>query len=102
MEYRRYVIREGKKQQWLGWAAYLVAHEKEVFDTLKQEGCVREACWIQGEDIYYAIDSLFLGMDKDKQLNIEHMKNFKECLRFVEKYTPPIPEEATNLFDFRP
>lgn len=100
MEYRRYILKEGKKQQWLDWAAYLVAHKHDVFETLKEEGCTREACWIDGDVVYYGIDSLFLGMNKSKQLNVDHLRNFKECLQFVAIFTPPVPESARNLFDF--
>jgi len=100
MEYRHYKLKKGKKEQWLNWAKYLVENTEEVFDTMKEEGCKREACWILGEDVFYGMDSLFLGMDK-RQLNIEHMKNFKECLQFLEKYTDPIPMDAVTLFDFK-
>lgn len=100
MEYRHYKLKEGKKEQWLAWAKYLVEHTEEVLDTLRDEGAKREACWVLDSEIYYGIDSLFLGMDH-RQINLDHMKNFKECLQFVEKFTPPVPDKAVKLFDFR-
>jgi len=65
---------------------------------MKHEGGTRETCLMTDGDVYYGIESLFLGMD-NRKLNLDHMKNFKECLRFVSAVNKP-PNEAIVLFDF--
>lgn len=100
MKYRLYKFRDGKKQQWLEWCVFLIEHENEVIETLVQEQCKREACWYEGDSVFYGMDSLFLKAD-DRQINLDHRKNVRECLSYVSEYTQSIPEAAISLFDFR-
>ncbi len=99
MKYKHFKIKEGKKQQWLIWCAFLIEHEKEVIDTLIQEQCTREICWINGTDIFYGAEGLCVKGD-DRQLNIDHRKNARECLEYVSNDVLLIPKQAHKLFDF--
>jgi hypothetical protein len=53
----KYRFKPDGKEKWLDWSAALKRRSKEVFETLRNEGVVAEACFLSPEDdaIYYFV-----------------------------------------------
>lgn len=91
MKYSVFKIKEGKETQWKKWVAYLLAHEKEVLESLKEEKVTRETLAQYGDILVWEMEGECLPAS-DSKLNRMHNKNREECL---ERVSPNV------LFDFK-
>ncbi len=59
VELVRFRVKQGQKETWLEWCEELKRREKEVLETLRNEGVISEACFFSddGESAYYFIEA---------------------------------------------
>jgi len=81
-------IKEGKTQQWKDWCVKLnTIYRTEAIETLKEEKVTQEAFFfftINNQDYTMSmVDGEALPSTTTRELNIEHRKNYKECLEKV-------------------
>jgi hypothetical protein len=89
MKLKIFKIRDGKKRQWLDWCKFLIAHETEVQETLREEKVTREINYLFDDYVLYVMEGDCLP-SSDREMNRLHKKNKVECLELV---------EGTTLFD---
>jgi hypothetical protein len=99
MKYKKFKLKAGKETQWRAWCAFLIAHESEVKETLREEAVTREACWLADGFVYYGMEGLCLPAS-DKELNRNHRQSVRECLEPTKENVSAVPEGAEKLFDF--
>lgn len=82
-------IKKGKTEQWKDWCYKLATvYKREAIETLKEENVVQEAFFfftIDGQDYTMSMVDGEALPSTDRELNIEHRKNFRECLEKVSK-----------------
>ncbi|MEK7564591.1 MAG: DUF6176 family protein [Patescibacteria group bacterium] len=95
MRVKIFKIKEGKEEQWLSWCKFLVDHNDEVIQTLKEEENIREINYLfehnREKFIVYFQEGKFKPAS-DCELNKKHFKNLEECLEKV---------SLEKLFDFK-
>ena len=64
------------KEKWLAWAEQLKRRSHEVFETLRSEGVILEACFVSPEEdaIYYFVgaESLGAGLTSREAQRVRH------------------------------
>ena len=89
----KYQFRPGGKEKWLGWSGEMKRRSTEIFETLRNEGVIVEACFLSPEEdaIYYfvAAEDLAKGEAAYKRsphvIDREHMQVKSEALSHVAK-----------------
>ena len=79
----RYPIQEGKKEIWLNWCDQVTKRKDEVLATLREEGMLTEACFIDSEEkhVYIFVRSNDLskafkaGQTSSHKIDKEHKEN---------------------------
>ena len=92
-------IKKGGKEKLEAWGKELMGERKEeALESLRQENVQQERTWIveiQGEKYFIAYmesqDKNILEMNKDMQINKDHVNVLKECLEW------PLP--ISDLYD---
>lgn len=87
----KFRFKSGGKQKWLDWSEELKRRSKEVFETLRNEGVIAEACFLAPEEdaIYYFVsaESLEQGeqafQDSPYALDREHMHAKSDALEQI-------------------
>ena len=53
----KYQFKRDGKEKWLGWSAEMKRRSDEIFETLRNEGVIVEACFLAPEEdaIYYFV-----------------------------------------------
>lgn len=53
----KYQFKSKSKEKWLGWSAEMKRRSGEIFETLRNEGVIVEACFLapEGDAIYYFV-----------------------------------------------
>lgn len=80
-------IKEGKTNQWKDWCNRLnTVYRDEALETLNEEKVIQELFLffsINGKDYTISLVEGEALPSTDRQLNIEHRKNFTECLEKI-------------------
>jgi hypothetical protein len=79
-------IKEGKRDAWLDWCAYLNTHREEVEATLVQENCVYEAAWLISDRLLVAANWDGEKKQVDTPLNRQHAKVIGDNLEKVASF----------------
>ncbi len=98
----RFEVKPGQRKAWLSWCGELRRREKEVIETLKNEGVVSEACFLSndGKSVYYFIEAADLetakatGRRSDLSIDMKHRVMRESTLHPVER--------MKILFNFHP
>lgn len=83
-----YKIKENKNNQWSDWCTLLMSQKTEAEETLKEEKVFSEFCgrFVVEKNIFIILASINDGSTlspTDKEINLKHMEEKKECLEFV-------------------
>lgn len=59
----KYQFRPDGKEKWLGWSSEMKRRSDEIFETLRNEGVIVEACFVAPKEdaIYYFVAAEDLG-----------------------------------------
>ncbi len=105
-KYNFATIKEGKKDLWIDWCAFLMEHKDEAASTLSEENLIREQCLIvdiEGREYVQYLhetirDTNKLPANLEKTINRLHLAIFAECLHPL-KNTGFTPREGLMLYD---
>lgn len=97
----KYEFRAGQRSAWLEWVMEMKRREKEILETLRNEGVASEACFISedGKFLFYYLEADDFGKarravtENPLPIDIEHQRALQDFLR-------PIAAQEC-LFDFQ-
>lgn len=89
--YKFFRVKKGKLQKLIDWARYLSSVERDVIDTLNEEGVAEELIriiHIDDSDYALALQEVVISArrpaDMGKELNRRHRETLEDCLEEIE------------------
>ena len=96
----RFEVKYGQREAWLNWCEELKRREKEVLESMNNEGVVSEACFLSndGKSVYYFMEAESLETAKaigQRSVLLIDMKH-----RVIRESTLQVVERMKTLFNF--